>query len=66
MDISAGTPLIIFPKSSKSDDLLVANLGRMTLRNKFIFEGDDGSMIRLISMEEEDDELDIINGEYDG
>ncbi len=63
LDISAGTPLIIFPKSSTSEDLLVANLGHLTLRNQFLFSGDEGTILRGLSSEEEDDELEIINGE---
>ena len=63
MDISAGTPLIIFPRSSTSEDLLVANLGQMTLRNQFLFAGDEGTILRGLSSEEEDDELEIISGE---
>lgn len=35
----------------------------MTLTNKFIFAGDEGSILRLISVEDVDDELDIITGE---
>jgi hypothetical protein len=64
LDISAGTPLIIFPKSSTSEDLLVANFGHMTLRNQFLFSGDEGTILRGLNSEEEDDELEIIMGEF--
>lgn len=66
LDISAGTPLIIFPKSSTSKDLLIANLGHMTLRNQFIFAGAEGTIPQGLSFEEEDDELAIINGWFVG
>ena len=66
LDISACTPLIIFPRSSTSEDLLVANLGHLTLRNRFLFVGDEGTILRGLSSEDEDDELEIISGEMHG
>lgn len=64
LDINAGTPLIIFPRASNSQDLLVANLGHMTLSNEFLFSGDEGTILRGVCSVEEDDELEIISGEY--
>ncbi|XP_028393538.1 vacuolar protein sorting-associated protein 13D-like [Dendronephthya gigantea] len=60
LDIIAGSPLMIFPKSSTSEDLLVASLGHMTLRNQFLFADDEGTILRGLSSEAEDDELEIL------
>lgn len=62
LDIIAGSPLMIFPRSSTSEDLLVANLGHMTLRNQFLFADDEGTILRGLSSEAEDDELEILPG----
>ena len=45
MDIKAGNPVILIPRSSKSCDMLVANLGDLALVNSFIHEGDLGTLL---------------------
>ncbi|KAL4233287.1 Vacuolar protein sorting-associated protein 13D [Mactra antiquata] len=42
-DIEAGSPIILIPHSSKTTDVLVADLGRLSVRNCFKFDGDTGT-----------------------
>ncbi|CAH1239855.1 VPS13D [Branchiostoma lanceolatum] len=44
MDISAGAPVILFPESSRSSNILVMNLGHLTVFNRFLFAGDRGTI----------------------
>ncbi|XP_078616141.1 intermembrane lipid transfer protein VPS13D-like isoform X3 [Branchiostoma floridae x Branchiostoma japonicum] len=44
MDISAGAPVILFPESSRSSNILVMNLGHLTVSNQFLFAGDRGTI----------------------
>ena len=43
MDVEAGAPIIMIPMSSKSNDILVANLGTLSIHNQFLRDGDDGT-----------------------
>lgn len=43
LDIEAGSPIILIPHSSKTSDVLVADLGRLSVRNCFQFDGDLGT-----------------------
>ncbi|XP_076064677.1 vacuolar protein sorting 13D isoform X4 [Oratosquilla oratoria] len=47
LDISAGSPVIFLPMSSRSDVLLVADLGSLTIVNKFLFMGSQGSISKV-------------------
>ncbi|XP_038078266.1 vacuolar protein sorting-associated protein 13D-like isoform X2 [Patiria miniata] len=49
LDIEAGSPVCIAPISSKSKDVLVMNLGNLTLKNEFLFAGSRGTIARLPS-----------------
>ncbi|XP_050720689.1 intermembrane lipid transfer protein VPS13D-like isoform X3 [Eriocheir sinensis] len=44
LDISAGSPVIFLPMSSRSEDLLVADLGSITLTNTFLWAGSEGTI----------------------
>lgn len=44
LDIAAGSPVIVIPQSSSSSDVLVANLGKITVRNTFLTAGSKGTI----------------------
>nr|XP_054769178.1 intermembrane lipid transfer protein VPS13D-like [Lytechinus pictus] len=44
LDVQAGSPVMLAPVSSQSKDLLVINLGNLTLRNKFLLSGTPGTI----------------------
>ncbi|XP_052031847.1 LOW QUALITY PROTEIN: intermembrane lipid transfer protein VPS13D [Apodemus sylvaticus] len=43
LDIEAGAPVLLIPESSRSNNLIVANLGRLKVKNKFLFAGCPGT-----------------------
>ncbi|KYO48963.1 vacuolar protein sorting-associated protein 13D isoform C [Alligator mississippiensis] len=43
LDIEAGAPVLLIPESSKSNHLIVANLGKLKVKNKFLFAGSPGT-----------------------
>ncbi|XP_060085097.1 intermembrane lipid transfer protein VPS13D-like [Ylistrum balloti] len=45
LDIEANAPIILIPHSSKSTDILVMNLGNLTVRNSFVYDGDEGTIL---------------------
>lgn len=45
MDIDAGAPVIFIPHSSRTKDVLVLDLGKLKVHNKFLF--DDDSQFRM-------------------
>eukprot|EP00057_Strongylocentrotus_purpuratus_P014712 XP_011669186.1 PREDICTED: vacuolar protein sorting-associated protein 13D [Strongylocentrotus purpuratus] len=49
LDVQAGSPVILAPVSSQSKDLLVINLGNLTLRNQFLMSGTPGTIIHKTS-----------------
>lgn len=55
LDIQAGAPVIILPYSATSEKLLIADLGHISVKNKFIEEAPDlvinSSSIDLIQMD---------------
>ncbi|XP_022090239.1 vacuolar protein sorting-associated protein 13D-like isoform X2 [Acanthaster planci] len=55
MDIEAGSPVCIAPISSKSKDVLVMNLGNLTLKNEFLLAGSPGTIAKLPSKVATDD-----------
>ncbi|XP_033641822.1 vacuolar protein sorting-associated protein 13D-like isoform X2 [Asterias rubens] len=55
LDIEAGSPVCIAPISSKSKDVLVVNLGNLTLKNEFLMAGSEGTIARLPSKVASDD-----------
>ncbi|XP_055954829.1 intermembrane lipid transfer protein VPS13D [Patella vulgata] len=44
LDIDAGSPILLIPQSSKSDDLLVADLGKLRITNCFKVDGTEGTI----------------------
>ena len=44
LKVEAGAPVILIPRSSKSHEVLVGNLGNLTLSNKFLFSGSPGTI----------------------
>lgn len=40
MSIDAGSPIIVLPMSSRSNQIIVADLGKLTVRNRFLFADD--------------------------
>ena len=44
LDIEAGSPLLILPMSSNSPDIVAVDLGSLTICNKFLFSGDEGTI----------------------
>ncbi|XP_077998114.1 intermembrane lipid transfer protein VPS13D-like [Glandiceps talaboti] len=44
LDIEAGSPVILFPKNSSSSEVLVVNLGNLTVKNEFLYAGSPGSI----------------------
>ena len=44
MDIEAGSPIILVPHSSGMTDVLVIDLGTLSLHNSFIFDGEPGTI----------------------
>lgn len=47
LDIEAGSPIILIPHSSKTSDVLVADLGKLSVKNCFIFDGDSGTFTSM-------------------
>ncbi|XP_064137368.1 intermembrane lipid transfer protein VPS13D isoform X4 [Loxodonta africana] len=43
LDIEAGAPVVLIPESSRSNNLIVANLGKLKVKNKFLFAGFPGT-----------------------
>ncbi|XP_063799608.1 intermembrane lipid transfer protein VPS13D isoform X1 [Pseudophryne corroboree] len=43
LDIEAGAPVLLIPESSRSNNLLVANLGKLKVKNRFLFSGAPGT-----------------------
>lgn len=43
LDIEAGAPVLLIPESSRSNNLIVANLGKLKVKNKFLFAGVPGT-----------------------
>ena len=43
LDIEAGSPIILIPHSSQTTDVLVADLGRLSVHNCFKLDGADGT-----------------------
>ncbi|XP_069775082.1 intermembrane lipid transfer protein VPS13D isoform X2 [Narcine bancroftii] len=43
LDIEAGAPVVLIPESSKSNQLIVANLGKLKVRNQFLFARSPGT-----------------------
>ncbi|CAE1274656.1 VPS13D [Acanthosepion pharaonis] len=44
MNIEADSPVIMFPHSYKTTDLLVAELGQLKVTNRFLFDGSGGTI----------------------
>jgi vacuolar protein sorting-associated protein 13D len=44
LDIKAGSPVILVPRSSKSPHMLVADLGDLTVENAFLWEESPGTI----------------------
>ncbi|XP_072334512.1 intermembrane lipid transfer protein VPS13D isoform X1 [Scyliorhinus torazame] len=43
LDIEAGAPVLLIPESSKSNQLIVANLGKLKVKNQFFFARSPGT-----------------------
>ncbi|XP_078281630.1 intermembrane lipid transfer protein VPS13D isoform X1 [Rhinoraja longicauda] len=43
LDIEAGAPVVLIPESSKSNQLIVANLGKLKVKNQFLFARSPGT-----------------------
>ncbi|XP_041061622.1 vacuolar protein sorting-associated protein 13D [Carcharodon carcharias] len=43
LDIEAGAPVLLIPESSKSNQLIVANLGKLKVKNQFLFARSPGT-----------------------
>ncbi|XP_077787399.1 intermembrane lipid transfer protein VPS13D isoform X3 [Podarcis muralis] len=43
LDIEAGAPVLLIPESSRSNHLIVANLGKLKVKNRFLFAGTPGT-----------------------
>ncbi|XP_022802556.1 vacuolar protein sorting-associated protein 13D-like isoform X2 [Stylophora pistillata] len=44
LDVKAGNPVILVPRSAKSSHMLVADLGNLTVNNGFLWEGSPGTL----------------------
>ena len=44
LDIEAGSPLLILTTSSNSSDIVAVDLGSLTICNRFLFSGDEGTI----------------------
>lgn len=44
LDIQAGSPVILVPRSAFSNQIIVANLGNLTVKNRFLFSGCEGTL----------------------
>ena len=47
LDISAGSPVIFLPMSGRSHYLIVAELGSLTVKNKFMWSGSPETISRV-------------------
>ncbi|CAL4081883.1 unnamed protein product, partial [Meganyctiphanes norvegica] len=47
LDISAGSPVIFLPMSGYSENLIVADLGSLTITNKFLWAGTKGTISQV-------------------
>ena len=50
LDLEAGSPIIVIPHSSRTDDVLVVDLGRLRITNVFTFDGDEGTSTFLAEL----------------
>ncbi len=57
LNIEAGSPVILAPVSSKSKNLLVINLGNLTLKNQFLFAGEEGTIAKIPSKVDRSDSV---------
>lgn len=44
LDIEADSPIVLLPESSRTDHVLVADLGQLRLTNRFIIDGKSGTL----------------------
>ena len=44
LDIKAGNPVILVPRSAKSSHMLVADLGNLTVGNEFLWQGSSATL----------------------
>ena len=44
MDIEAGAPIILVPHSSRTTDILVLDMGTLTVNNSFMLAGDENTI----------------------
>nr|XP_002733622.2 PREDICTED: vacuolar protein sorting-associated protein 13D-like [Saccoglossus kowalevskii] len=58
LDVEAGSPVILFPKSSSSTEVLVANLGNLTIKNQFLYAGSPGTKSVILK------DLDVFTENY--
>ena len=49
LDIEAGSPIILIPHSSRTADVLVADLGTLCVKNCFKLDGDTGTFTEITS-----------------
>ena len=44
LDIKAGSPVILLPRSAESTHMMVADLGNLTIVNQFVFDNQPGTV----------------------
>ncbi|KAK7503179.1 hypothetical protein BaRGS_00005444, partial [Batillaria attramentaria] len=44
LDVEADSPILLIPLSSRTDEVLIANLGRLRITNKFVVDGQPGTL----------------------
>ncbi|KAK3098591.1 hypothetical protein FSP39_021054 [Pinctada imbricata] len=51
LDVEAKSPILLFPHSWKSTDVLVADFGNLTIKNCFRYDGEEGTLTAIKHME---------------
>lgn len=44
LDVEAGAPILLIPHSSKTTDVLVVDLGKLSVNNSFMADGAEGTV----------------------
>ena len=47
LDVEAKSPILLFPHSSQSTDVLVADFGNLTIKNSFRYDGEEGTLTAI-------------------
>lgn len=59
LDIEASSPIILIPHSSRTTDVLVVDLGNLTVKNCFKFDGKEGTLSAMQQSQNKEEEIHV-------